>query len=131
MIFFRDQTQKISPNKALLISIFTLISVALSTIYAQNTYGLVIGVSDYREEGITDLQYAHRDAELFASYLMSPAGGNVPRTNIKLLTENLIYNLPLLRINKEIIMRSLILSFVFIIIIGAEEVKKENPLPLI
>lgn len=60
--------------------------------YSQNdalakgsTYALVIGISDYKDENIKDLKYAHKDAEIFASYLASEAGGSVPKENIKLL----------------------------------------------
>ncbi len=49
-----------------------------------NTYAVVIGISDY--DLITDLQFAHRDAEEFAAYLQSPAGGNIPAENVHLLT---------------------------------------------
>ncbi len=49
-------------------------------------YALIIGISDYKDDGIKDLQFAHRDAEEFAEYLGSKAGGSVPATQIKLLT---------------------------------------------
>jgi len=49
------------------------------------TWALVIGVSDYQDPGITDLQYADRDAAAFASYLQSPAGGGLDATHITLL----------------------------------------------
>lgn len=48
-------------------------------------YALVVGISDYADPGITDLQFAHRDAEAFYNYLISPDGGDVPSTNIRLL----------------------------------------------
>jgi|GEM_PF-264337 len=47
---------------------------------------VVIGISDYQDPAIPDLKYAHRDAEAFAKYLQSPAGGSLPPENIKLLT---------------------------------------------
>ena len=50
-----------------------------------NTYALIIGISDYKDSKIVDLKYAHRDADEFYSFLLSPAGGNVPPANIKLL----------------------------------------------
>mgnify|MGYP003667593251 CR=1 FL=1 len=49
-------------------------------------YALVIGVSEYSDSKITQLNYAHKDAKEFANYLMSEAGGKVPADNIKLLT---------------------------------------------
>lgn len=53
-----------------------------------NTYALIVGVSDYSDDAITDLQFAHKDAEVFADYLASTNGGSVPSENIKLLTNN-------------------------------------------
>ena len=50
-------------------------------------YALIVGVSDYADNGPADLEFAHKDAEVFAEYLMSDAGGNVPPANIKLLTD--------------------------------------------
>ncbi|MDO8368037.1 MAG: caspase family protein [Saprospiraceae bacterium] len=46
----------------------------------------MIGISDYKDKDIPDLRYADRDAEAFAEWLKSPAGGNVPEDNIRLLT---------------------------------------------
>ncbi|NOT36208.1 MAG: hypothetical protein HOP11_02390 [Saprospiraceae bacterium] len=50
------------------------------------TRALIIGVSDYKDSLITDLQYAHRDAEEFAKYLHSKEGYGVDLDNIILLT---------------------------------------------
>ncbi len=49
------------------------------------TYAVVVGVSDYQNPDIPDLIYAHKDAFAFSQYLKSPAGGNVPESNIKIL----------------------------------------------
>lgn len=46
---------------------------------------VVIGISDYADPAITDLQYAHKDAEAFAQWLQSPAGGALPQDNIRVL----------------------------------------------
>lgn len=46
------------------------------------TRAVVIGISDY--QNLPDLQYADRDARAFAAWLQSPAGGSVPRDNIRL-----------------------------------------------
>ncbi|HMW39638.1 MAG: caspase family protein [Saprospiraceae bacterium] len=48
-------------------------------------YALVVGISDYADPGITDLQFAHRDAKAFYDYLVSPDGGDIPSKNIRLL----------------------------------------------
>ncbi|MEO7046809.1 MAG: caspase family protein, partial [Ferruginibacter sp.] len=53
---------------------------------AKNTYAIVIGISGYQDAAIPKLQYADKDATLFATWLQSPAAGSVPQYNIKLLT---------------------------------------------
>ncbi len=50
------------------------------------TRAVVIGVSDYQNEHIPDLLFAHADALAFANYLKSPAGGGLPEENVKVLT---------------------------------------------
>ncbi len=50
------------------------------------TRAVVIGISDYQDERIPDLRFADRDAEAFASWLRSPAGGSLPENQIKVLT---------------------------------------------
>jgi hypothetical protein len=61
----------------------------LQHVYAQqqpaNTYAIIIGISRYESEAIPSLNYAHRDAEAFAGYLRSHAGGNVPEKNMYVL----------------------------------------------
>ncbi len=49
------------------------------------TYAVVIGISTYKNKALPSLQYSDKDAKLFASWLQSKAGGNVPATQIKLL----------------------------------------------
>ncbi len=49
------------------------------------TRAVVVGISDYQNEDIPDLRFADKDAEAFASFLKSSAGGNLPNENIKLL----------------------------------------------
>ena len=34
------------------------------------TRALVVGISEYQDEGIPDLRFAHRDAQAFADYLL-------------------------------------------------------------
>lgn len=50
------------------------------------TRALVIGISDYSDEDIPDLQFAHRDAEAFVTYLKSKSGGELKDEHIKMLT---------------------------------------------
>ncbi|MCB0532273.1 MAG: tetratricopeptide repeat protein [Saprospiraceae bacterium] len=49
------------------------------------TYAIVIGISDYQDDAIPDLKYAHRDAEAFANFLRSPAGGALDNDHLKVL----------------------------------------------
>lgn len=51
----------------------------------QVTLAVVIGISDYQSSQIPDLKYADRDAKIFAEWLQSASGGNVPPENIELL----------------------------------------------
>ena len=47
----------------------------------------MVGISDYQDNGIPDLKYAHRDAEAFAEWLRSPGGGRLPDDQIKFFTD--------------------------------------------
>jgi protein O-mannosyl-transferase len=49
------------------------------------TYAVVVGISDYQDPEIPDLQFAHKDAEAFANWLHSKSGRNVSKENIRLL----------------------------------------------
>lgn len=49
------------------------------------TRAVVVGISNY--SNISKLRFAHRDAESFASFLRSPAGGGLTENEIRLLTE--------------------------------------------
>ena len=49
------------------------------------TYAIVIGISNYQSKELKLLKFADKDAGLFAAYLQSAAGGNVPAEQIKLL----------------------------------------------
>lgn len=46
-----------------------------------NTYAIIVGISDYKL--VPDLQYAHKDAKSFESFLLSEGGGKVPAPNIE------------------------------------------------
>ncbi|HMK27207.1 MAG TPA: caspase family protein [Chitinophagaceae bacterium] len=56
------------------------------TITTGNIYAVVIGIANYENQNI-NLNYANRDAEVFADYLRSKAGGAVPSENIRLLID--------------------------------------------
>ncbi|MBK6352766.1 MAG: caspase family protein [Saprospiraceae bacterium] len=49
------------------------------------TRAVIVGISDYQNVKITDLQFADRDALAFANYLKSEAGGKVDSSHITLL----------------------------------------------
>ena len=50
------------------------------------TRAVVVGISDYQDAAIPDLRFAHRDAEAFANFLRSPAGGALDGDHLKVLT---------------------------------------------
>lgn len=50
-----------------------------------NTYAVVVGISDYQDPGIPDLKYADKDAEAFANFLRSDAGGRLDGDHLKVL----------------------------------------------
>ncbi|MBL7806382.1 MAG: caspase family protein [Saprospiraceae bacterium] len=47
---------------------------------------VVVGISDYQDPAIPDLRFADRDAEAFANFLRSPAGGSMTNEQMTLLT---------------------------------------------
>lgn len=49
------------------------------------TRAVVVGISEYRDTTLGDLRFAHRDAEAFAAYLLSEAGGAIPAEHLRLL----------------------------------------------
>lgn len=59
-------------------------------IFGQDTtqstsYAVVIGITQYQNASLSTLQFADKDAALFAAHLQSKEGGNVPIDNIRLL----------------------------------------------
>ena len=52
----------------------------------QSTRAVVVGISDYQDPAIPDLRFADRDAEAFANYLRSPAGGSLDKDHLQVLT---------------------------------------------
>ena len=53
-----------------------------------STYAVVVGISDYQDEGIPDLRFADKDALAFANFLRSPAGGLLDAEHLRLLLNN-------------------------------------------
>jgi len=51
-----------------------------------NTYAVVVGISDYQDKDIPDLRFADKDAEAFANFLRSPAGGSLDGDHLQVLT---------------------------------------------
>ncbi|TAE94040.1 MAG: hypothetical protein EAZ80_10760, partial [Runella slithyformis] len=58
-------------------------------LYAQsttgNTYALVIGIAAYENPNIKGLEFANKDAKLFAEWLQSENGRRIPADNMRLL----------------------------------------------
>jgi len=52
---------------------------------AGTTYAVVVGISDYLDKDIPDLRFADKDAEAFANFLRSMAGGALDGDHLKLL----------------------------------------------
>ena len=52
-----------------------------SAVKPGNTYAIIIGISQYKT--VPSLQYADKDAQAFEDFLMSDAGGKIPRANIE------------------------------------------------
>jgi protein O-mannosyl-transferase len=50
------------------------------------TFAVVVGISDYQDSDIPDLQFADKDAEAFADFLRSRAGGALDQEHLTLLT---------------------------------------------
>ncbi len=50
-----------------------------------STYAVVVGISDYQDEGIPDLRFADKDALAFAGFLQSKAGGSLDEDHLKVL----------------------------------------------
>ena len=50
------------------------------------TRAIVVGISNYQNEQIPDLRFADRDAEVFAEFLQSQAGGELDNNKLVLLT---------------------------------------------
>ncbi|MFN0176402.1 MAG: caspase family protein [Saprospiraceae bacterium] len=79
------QTEKTSSATAPAVkSIKPLTATATAT--ATVTRAVVIGISDYQDKDIPDLRFAHKDAEAFANFLRSPAGGSLEDDHLKVLT---------------------------------------------
>ncbi|MBK9016870.1 MAG: hypothetical protein IPM82_23965 [Saprospiraceae bacterium] len=45
------------------------------------TRAVVVGISDYQDPEIPDLRFADKDAQAFAGWLQSPAGGSLEEKN--------------------------------------------------
>ena len=58
-----------------------------STVYRSPSTmrAVVVGISNYQDPAIPDLQYADSDAVAFATWLQSPGGGRLPTGRLKLL----------------------------------------------
>jgi len=81
--FKRDEAKSVKPIKSL------LEAGKGDTTYAEASAvkrAVVIGISDYQDPAIPDLRFADKDAEAFAQWLRSPAGGSLDQGHLQLLT---------------------------------------------
>jgi tetratricopeptide (TPR) repeat protein len=74
--------RKCLPLFLLFVIFFTPCSAQIFSEENSSTYALVVGISNYEHDSIPDLRFAHRDAEIFAKYLRSKAGGEIPEDQI-------------------------------------------------
>ncbi len=51
----------------------------------RGTYAIVVGISQYQSPQASQLDYAHRDAQMIYDYLTNPRGGAIPADHIRLL----------------------------------------------
>ena len=72
-----------------------------------NIYALIIGISDYQQNDIERLKYAHKDAQKFYDFLRSESGGKVPADNIRLLINEEATRGNILRSFREILGKAL------------------------
>lgn len=72
----------------ILISLYFMITTTAYVCAQGQTYAVVVGVSDYKNlsDKTGDLQFADRDAKQVLAFIKSKIGGNVPASNIQLLT---------------------------------------------
>jgi uncharacterized caspase-like protein len=83
------------------IPILLTLSFVSQLIYGGTTYAVIVGISNYEQFTPTsgDLRYSDRDAIYFRDYLTSPRGGNIPASQVILLTNN--------RASKDMIIKAL------------------------
>lgn len=72
------------------------------------TYAVIIGVEDYQNFDFDtgDLNYTVDDAEMFARFLMSEKGGNVPKEQIYLLTDEKAKKANIIKYTKKMFSRA-------------------------
>ena len=72
------------------IALLTSLSISAQVIDldASTTRAVVVGISDYQDKDIPDLRFADKDAEAFANFLRSPAGGSLDGDHLKLLVDS-------------------------------------------
>ena len=75
------------------------------------TYAVVIGIADYQDGNIPDLQFADDDALAFAGFLQSEAGGSLDENHLKVL------------INEEAKMAEVAIAFDWLLDVAKEDDK--------
>lgn len=85
-------------NVLFLLLLTNLIYGQSNVLTSGDTYAIVVGVSSYSDKSM-NLNFAEKDANYFAEYLMSQSGGSVPQSNIKLLLDQ---NATIAKFEKEL-----------------------------
>ncbi len=85
LIISANNAQQVSPNSSNEKGIAPVKIVSNQSSATSKTYAVVVGISDYQDPGIPDLRFADKDAEAFANYLRSSAGGRLDVDHIKVL----------------------------------------------
>ncbi len=70
----------------------------------KNTYAVIVAVADYQY--INDLNFTVNDAQLFAKFLMSDEGGDIPSENIYLLTDKMAKKANIIHYGKKMFARA-------------------------
>ncbi len=71
---------------AVAVYLCSLLPFTLLTANAGGGTAVIVGISDFEDPNIADLRFADRDAESFAAFLGSKAGGALPADQIRTLT---------------------------------------------
>lgn len=61
---------------------------SMENVAPKSAFALIVGISRYRDERITNLEFTHNDAKAFHDLLLDPQRANFPRENVRLLLDD-------------------------------------------